>query len=295
MDLYHANGLKQHRTSFENTIKKVKQDIISLEEDYIKAWEELNFYRKKWASIQESLIVIARNNKYKFSKSLDKCSNDEIILEINHLLEKTSNSEKEILKKYITEITDYYKKMEESKLKLENLSDILSKNHFKELDKDEEFVIDLDEYRQKKKKQSVIDNGCEVIAIYPANDDLISKVNNYLHKEEVQNVPFIEINDLLMDNEELNKYEKNTEEDFVKYKINGNLTLKDIASSVYGDQELWVYLYLYKTNKNILDSIAHKFDVPIEVIAGLKGFLDGVELKFPLDIFDYENTKKRIA
>ena len=68
MDLFHASGLKAHRNSFETTIENVTNEITTLNRKYLETWEQLNFYRKKWAAIQEDMIVIARKSNYRFHK-----------------------------------------------------------------------------------------------------------------------------------------------------------------------------------------------------------------------------------
>ena len=86
------------------------------------------------------------------------------------------------------------------------------------------------------------------------------------------------------------------EEPFLEYEIKGNMTLVDIAESVYGNGAYWRLLYLYSTNKEKIDSIAERFNVDPEVISTIKGFLDGVKLRFPLELFDLnEITERKLA
>lgn len=277
MDLFHASGLKEHKSSFTSSINMLEKNITTLRENYESTWNELNTVRKSWASIQEDVIKIAKKYKYKFRKSLDKCSNEEIIEEIRNIMKL---GEEDTLLSYISQLEIYYLEMESLAQKLEKYNKILSENHLTEEDKDEEYIIDLDEYRKIKQTKE----QDEVISIYPASKTLINKVNSYFSVSEVKEVPFIEINDLLINDEKVeNTFEEN--EEYVSYKIKGRLTLVDIAESVYGDKNYWYLLYSYKTNKDIIDGIAYKYDVDISTIAEIKGFLDGVELKFPLDIF----------
>lgn len=291
MDLFHATGLKEHRVSFESTLEEIEKNIIALRNKYEITWNNLNSVRKLWASIQEDVIRIAKKYKYKFKKSLDKCSNEEIKKEIKNIIDIAEYNDEEILLNYIDKLDEYYSQMVLFSKEIENINDYLSKNHIMEDDKEDEYIIDLDEYRlEKQNKYAKLE---EVIAYYPASQNLINKVNGYLNPSKVASVPFIEINELLLE-ANTDSLIREESEDYVSYKIKGNLTLIDIALSVYGDKELWTLLYSYSTNKEIIDSIATKYDVDVNTIVGIKGFLDGIELKFPLNIYaEYENEYSR--
>ena len=55
------------------------------------------------------------------------------------------------------------------------------------------------------------------------------------------------------------------------------------------------YIYIQLIKKKI-DSIAERFNVDPEVISTIKGFLDGVKLRFPLELFDLnEITERKLA
>ena len=184
MDLFHANGLKAHRNSFETTIENVTNEITTLNRKYLETWEQLNFYRKKWAAIQEDMIVIARNSNHRFHKSLDLCNNDEIIEEIKSLMKFCSRENKYKLLGYLEKISIYYSNMQVYSKKLEEYSNILGLIHFKEEDKDDELIIDLDEYR--KQYESFKEESIQ---------EQISELNtgNSLEFDEVSQVPLIKI------------------------------------------------------------------------------------------------------
>lgn len=293
MDLFHITGLKNHKVSFDATYDSIKRSIDSLKDEYDNTWNALNETRKKWASIQESIIVIVKSHRIKFSKSLDKCSNEEMIQEIKRIIEKLPE-EQEILEKYIKDLNKYYSIMTDYSNKLMKLSEKLNLMSPLEEDKDEELIIDLDAYREAKNRSML---GLEeVIATYTATDKIINSKNQILNTSTVEKVPFIEINNFLVTDPKI-AYAKETDElDYLEYEIKGNLTLIDIAESVYGNKSYWVFLYNYSTNKDIIDEIAEKYEVEPSVIAIIKGFLDGVKLKFPLDLFDTyrvsENVRK---
>lgn len=293
MDLFHITGLKIHKVSFDATYDSIKRSIDRLKDEYDNTWNALNETRKKWASIQESIIVIVKSHRIKFSKSLDKCSNEEMIQEIKRIIEKLPQ-EQEILEKYIKDLNKYYSIMTDYSNKLMKLSEKLNLMSPLEEDKDEELIIDLDAYREAKNRSML---GLEeVIATYTATDKIINSKNQILNTSTVEKVPFIEINNFLVTDPKIADAKETDELDYLEYEIKGNLTLIDIAESVYGNKSYWVFLYNYSTNKDIIDEIAEKYEVEPSVIAIIKGFLDGVKLKFPLDLFDTyrvsENVRK---
>lgn len=291
MDLFHATGLKNHKASFDATYNAIEFSVNQIKNSYNEKWNELNEIRKKWAAIQEKIIFIVKSNGLKFSKSLDKCTNEEMIVEIERLANLIPE-ERMTFKKYEDDLILYYKKILRLAEELETLSKKINLMNPQEIDKDEELIIDLDNYR---KNRNQTNNSMEVISIYPATEDIIKSKNKLFKKNEVEEVPFIEVNNLLVTGSVVEKTHQQ-EEPFLEYEIKGNMTLVDIAESVYGNGAYWRLLYLYSTNKEKIDSIAERFNVDPEVISTIKGFLDGVKLRFPLELFDLnEITERKLA
>lgn len=288
MDLFHATGLKNHKASFDATYNSIEFSINQIKNSYNEKWNELNEVRKKWAAIQEKIIFIVKSNGLKFSKSLDKCTNEEMIAEIERLATLIP-TESLNFKKYAVDLDIYYNQLLGLADELEQLSKKINLMNPQEVDKDEELVIDLDYYRKKRNK---IGNSMEIISFYPATEDIIKSKNKLFKKNEVEEVPFIEVNDLLATGNTIEKTDQK-EEPFLEYEIKGNVTLVDIAESVYGNGAYWRLLYLYSTNKEKIDSIAERFNVEPEVISTIKGFLDGVKLRFPLELFDLNEINER--
>ncbi len=288
MDLFHATGLKNHKASFDATYNSIEFSINQIKNSYNEKWNELNEVRKKWAAIQEKIIFIVKSNGLKFSKSLDKCTNEEMIAEIERLATLIP-TESLNFKKYAVDLDLYYNQLLGLADELEQLSKKINLMNPQEVDKDEELVIDLDYYRKKRNQTS---NSMEVISVYPATEDIIKSKNKLFKKNEVEEVPFIEVNNLLVTGSVVEKTDQK-EEPFLEYEIKGNMTLVDIAESVYGNEAYWRLLYLYSTNKEKIDSIAERFNVEPEVISTIKGFLDGVKLRFPLELFDLNEINER--
>ena len=276
MDLFHASALKNHKASFETTYNLIEERINEIKANYENKWNELNNTRKKWAAIQENIILIVKSNGLKFSKSLDKCSQEEMIAEIKRLAKLLPNEEKQFYE-YTKLLNNYYQIIINLTNDLETLSKQINLMNAPELDKSEELVIDLDKYRKK--------DSMEIISVYPASDEIIKSKNRLFKKNEVEEVPFIEVESLLVNGNVIEDNKKSAEE-YIEYEIKGNMTLIDIASSVYGNGAYWRLLYLYSTNKQCIDSIAKRYDTTPEVISTIKGFLDGIKLKFPLELFE---------
>lgn len=74
----------------------------------------------------------------------------------------------------------------------------------------------------------------------------------------------------------------------ILFTITEKLTLKEIANNVYGKEKYWKDLYNYGTNKGKLDRKASEYNVPIETIASLPGYLSNVTLKFPTELVTLE-------
>ena len=238
MDLFHATGLKNHKASFDATYNAIEFSINQIKNSYNEKWNELNEVRKKWAAIQEKIIFIVKSNGLKFSKSLDKCTNEEMIAEIERLAALIPE-ECMTFKKYEDDLILYYKKILSLAEELETLSKKINLMNPQEIDKDEELIIDLDNYR---KKRNQTNNSMEVISVYPATEDIIKSKNKLFKKNEVEEVPFIEVNNLLVTGSVVEKTHQK-EEPFLEYEIKGNMTLVDIAESVYGNGAYWRLLY----------------------------------------------------
>ncbi len=288
MDLFHATGLKNHKASFDATYNTIEFNINQIKDRYNKKWNELNDVRKKWAAIQEKIIFIVKSNRLKFSKSLDKCTHEEMIAEIRRL-SNLIPEERLNFENYAVALDLYYKQLLTLSEELEQLSKKINLMNPQEFDKDEEFIIDLDYYRKKRYQSKGL---MEVISVYPATKEIIESKNQLFKKNGVEEVPLIEVKDLITTNNAMENFHQK-DNSFLEYEIKGNMTLIDIAESVYGNGAYWRLLYLYSTNKDTIDSLAAKSNVKSEIIATKRGFLDGVKLRFPLELFDLNELNER--
>ncbi|MCH5167801.1 MAG: hypothetical protein J1F35_07970 [Erysipelotrichales bacterium] len=83
-----------------------------------------------------------------------------------------------------------------------------------------------------------------------------------------------------------------TNEEFILFTIDDNMTLKGIAQNVYQDEENWIYLYNYGNNANKIDRKVAEFNVSVEEIASLPKYLSGVTLEFPTVLVAKENVEE---
>lgn len=140
-----------------------------------------------------------------------------------------------------------------------------------------------------------------------ANEDLLSDINEYESAEdesdEEESGFEIEIEDETEKPTEEDEDEQNVsdyfdtveeqtddEEDSYKtFTLGKSVSLVDISQRVYGEADYWKDLYQYDTNKEIIDTIADACGVDAEEICTKKGKLNGVTLKFPLELVTYES------
>lgn len=136
-------------------------------------------------------------------------------------------------------------------------------------------------------------------------DNITSSIDAIISPEpiEEENTPSV-TKEVMDDNDLINQYldsiqtvsdeileptiEENDNEDFLFYEITNNVTLEEIAESVYEDSKLWKELYNYDVNKEILDRIAKSKKKSIKEICTTPGDLNNVKLKFPVELITYE-------
>jgi len=81
------------------------------------------------------------------------------------------------------------------------------------------------------------------------------------------------------------------EDSYKTFTLGKSVSLVDISQRVYGESDYWKDLYQYDTNKEIIDTIADACGVSAEDICTKKGKLNGVTLKFPLELVTYESEE----
>ena len=90
--------------------------------------------------------------------------------------------------------------------------------------------------------------------------------------------------------------EERPTEEFVEFTIEKDVTLVDIANGVYGPEASWRALYEYSTNRGKIDRVAAQHKLDVEKVCTEPGYLNGIELIFPLELVTYEpiNDKKEV-
>lgn len=93
-------------------------------------------------------------------------------------------------------------------------------------------------------------------------------------------------NDVEEDENNINDYleaqiEDEQNDEYVLFTINEVTTLKEIAQNVYQNEEYWKYIYTYGHNKGKINRKAAQYNVDVEEIASVPGYLKNVTLEFP--------------
>lgn len=120
-------------------------------------------------------------------------------------------------------------------------------------------------------------------------DDLDSEILDYLVTggiEEVAADDYEEVINEIEESETLAEVEE--DEECVAFTIENDITLKDIAERVYASADYWEPLYNYGSNKARIDRVAAEHKLPYHVVCTKSGYLNGVELQFPLELVTYE-------
>lgn len=76
-------------------------------------------------------------------------------------------------------------------------------------------------------------------------------------------------------------------DDYISFKFDGLVTIRDLANNYYGNPSYWVYIYNYGDNREILNKIALDNNILLEELSTNSDILFGVELKVPKEIEFY--------
>ena len=78
-------------------------------------------------------------------------------------------------------------------------------------------------------------------------------------------------------------------DDYISFKFDGLVTIRDLANNYYGNPSYWVYIYNYGDNREILNKIALDNNILLEELSTNSDILFGVELKVPKEIEFYSD------
>ena len=322
IDLSTQDASNKHGKKVKELGDLVTSWINSLSNEYETLKQESDEYSKEIKDIIKNVTGM-ENGKIELKTNVNDSTYSAVVDELKDVLKEGTGvkvplelADKENIQiailqiaNRIDEINSRTEKRDVIKTKLEQINTEIDKISNKgvnapEEDADMETVVELDDYRNKADEEVVIPEG-EVEDIHPANDELVSQINESIDEsttpeeateepvEEDEDVNFnidFEDNNLLGD---IDTFEPETEEEpeedsYQTFTLGKAVSLVDISQRVYGDSSYWKDLYAYDTNKDIIDNIADDAGVEPEEICTKKGKLNGVTLKFPLELVTYE-------
>ena len=326
-DFSKAEYSKNHKASFDAAIKSAFDSLTSIREDYDETWKKIEILRKERAAIIEDIIKLFKDNNIKLKRQYSGCTNQELNEVIESTLTELDYHQLEVVKCALVKINIRYEIIEKLSKKLEDLTSRLSQYRTAEPDFDDEVVIDFSKIKKSKSdkirekvmpEKNVEEEKVEVVGTRPASETLLASISEYLDNnqkkepmsaEDVMLEAIIEEKDFRHDrkNSDIETTVKNTNEllsgieaeeqifavpseepEYASFKLDNNVNLKIIAEKVYCSPDLWIELYNYGPNKNRIDRVAAEHDVSYEVVCTEKGYLNGVELLFPLELIKYE-------
>lgn len=317
-----TNSLLEEYSVLKNESDEYSEDILNIISSLVDSEDGKIELKSNGEIVNYEEVIEELKNTLKGNDKLSLTDKENIqiaILQISNRVEEINerSSKREIIKG----------KLEQLNSEINKISEIGINNP--EEDAGDETEISLDDYRNVEDESIVIPEGEvedihpaneELIAEVEevddeapfefefddsdANEELLSDINEYEESEQAEDDDEsgfeIEIED---DTESENEDEQNvsnyfdnvdeqTEDDedsYRTYTIGKSVSLVDISQRVYGEPEYWKDLYNYDTNKEIIDTIADACGVDAEEICTKKGKLNGVKLKFPLELVTYES------
>lgn len=324
VDFSRAEGSKNHKNSFDSAAQSVINYMNELQETYKGYWEQLEKHRKERAAIIEHTIQILKNAKVKTISPLGRCNNEEINTELNRAIEELDFINREEVQCDLVKINNRYYEIVKLGKKLEALSEELSNTRVIEKDNDQEVIISLNDYKKTAKTASQDDELEKVVKIKKASDTLITNLENYLDstrklafspkeviiEEEDLKIPVTEFArdeeysipefNTSEDEEKINAYlESNInaedEIDYVPYTLKDGISFVEITRRVYDDENLWVDLYKYGSNKGIIDRKASEYNMSVSEIVNDPTCLKDLTFQIPTELVTYkeiEDTNK---
>ena len=311
--------LKKESDEYSSEILNIVSNLVSNEDGKIKlnsVGENANY--EEVIEELKNLLKDSTGGKGKLGLT-DKENIQIAVLQISNRVDEINErtSKREIIKG----------KLEQLNSEIDKINDVGINNP--EEDAGEETEVSLDDYRDMSDEEIVIPEGevediypanDELVANveevkeepedefdfnvdFDSNEDVLSDVNEYNSEDDDDESGFeIEIEDDETeeapeedDEQKVSDYfdtvdEESAEEDSYKtFTLGKSVSLVDISQRVYGEADYWKDLYEYDTNKEIIDTIADASGVDSEEICTKKGRLNGVTLKFPLELVTYES------
>ena len=289
--------LKNHRNSFNSSVKAIRGLIDSLSNEYTQIADNIGTYSKKRESIIQSLENKFKKYNLNYKSPLIQNSLEDILKYAEELEsqldislasldgEKKSKVIDDTLSipSDITQIEVISKKIEKASKRLEELESELSMIRIPEKDSKEETVVNFKELVNKKKNNNEVKPVEEHTVVV---DDLSASLDN-------DNIS----SDIFKDDEsELTSYLDSLmgeDNNSVRVSMNNSSSFADKVEAVYGDDSFINNVYNYGNNKNVIDKKAVELGMSSDEVMEDKNALMGEIIDFPTEInLDIDDEKK---
>ncbi len=280
--------LKNHRNSFNSSVKAIRGLIDSLSNEYTQIADNISAYSKKRESIIQSLENKFKKYNLNYKSPLIQNSLEDILKYAEELESQLDISlasldgEKKLkviddtlsIPSDITQIEVISKKIEKASKRIEELESELSMIRIPEKDSKEETVINFKELVNKKKNDNEVKPAEEHTVVV---DDLSASLDN-------DNIS----SDIFRDDEsELTSYLDSLmgeDNNSVRVNMNNSSSFADKVEAVYGDDSFINSVYNYGNNKNVIDQKAVELGMSSDEVMEDKNALNGVIISFPLEL-----------
>ncbi|MBQ7240756.1 MAG: hypothetical protein IJS56_04885 [Bacilli bacterium] len=289
--------LKNHRNSFNSSVKAIRGLIDSLSNEYTQIADNIGTYSKKRESIIQSLENKFKKYNLNYKSPLIQNSLEDILKYAEELEsqldislasldgEKKSKVIDDTLSipSDITQIEVISKKIEKASKRIEELESELSMIRIPEKDSKEETVVNFKELVNKKKNNNEVKPVEEHTVVV---DDLSASLDN-------DNIS----SDIFKDDEsELTSYLDSLmgeDNNSVRVSMNNSSSFADKVEAVYGDDSFINNVYNYGNNKNVIDKKAVELGMSSDEVMEDKNALMGEIIDFPTEInLDIDDEKK---
>lgn len=304
---------KERAALIENAIKVLKDNNVKLQKQLCRCNnEELNVELKRslphlgFKDLEEIQIAIVKiNMRYdkivELSTQLVRISNElakfrtpekdrdeEIVIDFKtakksrqeQIREKVNPKPEEVVKKASTEgleeVVETHKAGDQTII---SLNEYLDKNRKKmeESSKENQVMASIIEEEDLQVPESELEIS-----------DLTGEVEDIIGILEDTEEGLTESDIIFGDDEVAVLSDEKESEEFVEFVIEKDVTLIDIASKVYDDGNLWEELYKYGSNRGKIDRVAAENKITVKNACTEPGYLNGIELIFPLELVTYE-------
>ena len=289
--------LKNHRNSFNSSVKAIRGLIDSLSNEYTQIADNISAYSKKRESIIQSLENKFKKYNLQYKSPLIQNSLEDILKYADELEsqldislasldgEKKSKVIDDTLSipSDVTQIEVISKKIEKASKRIEELESELSMIRIPEKDSKEETVINFKDLVNKKKNYNEVKPVEEHTVVV---DDLSASLDNDNISSDIFRDDETELSSYL---DSLMGEDKNS----VSVNMNNSSSFADKVEAVYGDESFINNVYNYGNNKNVIDQKAVELGMSSDEVMEDKNALMGVIIDFPTEInLDKDDVKK---